>query len=164
MQSCPLALPPRCTHGTRLCLACCALQTSPFPPVHGAAQKGWVGFSARGGRHLLSCASGAEGISPHPQACAPKATVFAFSFLLWVPCHMGASEQESHEVGKAPALLLNHPAGKASSHQAPDLPHRCWGPFLGWRVKGGALWSPSPLFVLGLLFPMSLSLANSCDE
>lgn len=62
---------------------------------------------------------------PHLKACAPKATVFAFSFLPRVPCHEGASEQESREERKAPALLLNHPAGKAGTWGSQPVP---WAP------------------------------------
>lgn len=77
VQSCPLLV-----HAWRSPTSPCpALQTSPFPLVHGAARKGRVGFSARGRRRLLSRASGMEGISLIPGLVPQKAPcVLSVSF------------------------------------------------------------------------------------
>lgn len=115
------------------------------------------------GRKVLALPWGWRGWHfPHPRCCAPKDAVFAFGFLPWVLHHEGASERESREEGKAPAVLLNHAVGPAGA-PAPDRPVRC-GPFLGCSGKGRTLWSPGPALALGTLLPRSLSLANSHDE
>lgn len=93
-----------CTHGACLRLFVCALQTSRLPLVHGAAQKGQVGFSVRGGRCWLSRGDGVDGVSLIPDVVLQKTLCL---LLVSFPgcCTMRVQVSESHVRREKPQLF-----------------------------------------------------------
>lgn len=120
-------LPPSSCQGAVLPSPAARLPLANLTRPSTAAREGQVQlFSARGGRRS-AFPRRAIFVPQKP----PRLLLVSFP---WVQHREGASEQESREAGKAPALLLNHPVGKASTPGSRPAPRR-QGPF-SWGKKG----------------------------